>query len=380
MGKSYERGAERMKKLISTVAILLAAMLFSMPAFALVMPPELAQPGEVSAENLLAEEYQCRTLIYYTLADDIMDILSTVPSEYGALTMEGKLYLQFSIDGGSWVNFYFTAQDEEGKELQTTGKKLTVTRHNSVSVLNLTREQERSQLPEETYYYDVEYPENSYLLTDEHKFRFRVRVELEWIDTASLKTESITSPWSAPTEVKTTVTEQTLPTELRLPLIASAVPEDAEGGGATINVDARPSRQITLVDGFLRGVGSGVELRAQVSYNDGEWMDAPAVSADAAHAVFTVPASLGFENAAAVRVSNMRIRFRYAVSDRELFSEWTDAAAVGEYIEQSSNPKFEKPSFLVDKFLGIRVWIWMLAGAALLLGVTATFVVRGKRH
>ncbi|MBR5943207.1 MAG: hypothetical protein IKZ81_07705, partial [Clostridia bacterium] len=137
-----------------TVAILLAALLLTAlaaPAYALSMPETLNVPTGVAAENFLAEEYQYRTLIYFTLADDIIEVMSTEPSRYKALTLEGKLYLQFSIDGGSWVSFYFTGADDEGNEVQRVYKKLTLTRKNSVSVLNLVREQDRAQLPEDVY-------------------------------------------------------------------------------------------------------------------------------------------------------------------------------------------------------------------------------------
>ena len=113
-----ERGVELVKK---TVAVLLAALLLTAlasPASALSVPETLNAPTGVAAENLLTEEYQYRTLIYFTLADDIIEVLSTAPSRYDALTMEGKLYVQFSIDGGSWVSFYFTGADDEGAEVQ----------------------------------------------------------------------------------------------------------------------------------------------------------------------------------------------------------------------------------------------------------------------
>ena len=375
-----ERGVELVKK---TVAVLLAALLLTAlasPASALSVPETLNAPTGVAAENLLTEEYQYRTLIYFTLADDIIEVLSTAPSRYDALTMEGKLYVQFSIDGGSWVSFYFTGADDEGAEVQRIYKKLTPTRKNSVSVLNLMREQERSQLPEEVYYYDPELPQNSTLLNETHEFRFRVRAELEWIDKNDLETKSVTTPWSAAAIASTRVTEDTLPQELRLPAVVSAEPADGEGG-AVLNVTAKPPVQVSLVDRFLReSGGDGVKLLAQVSLNEGEWTDAPAASSSPESATFTLPALPEFATASAVKTSNVRVRFAYSASGRELRSGWTEAAAIGEYIEQSKNPQFEAPSFLMNELLGLKVWIWMLAGIAILLAVTAAALVRGRRY
>ena len=379
MGKLQERGVKRVKK---TVAILLAALLLTAlaaPAYALSMPETLNVPTGVAAENFLAEEYQYRTLIYFTLADDIIEVMSTEPSRYKALTLEGKLYLQFSIDGGSWVSFYFTGADDEGNEVQRVYKKLTLTRKNSVSVLNLVREQDRAQLPEDVYFYDPEYPQNSYLKTDAHEFRFRVRVELEYIDKADLKTKSVTSPWSKAATASTVVTEETLPSVLRLPVIASAEPRDG-ASGAELAVSVKPPMQVTLVDNFLRENGGAVELQAQASVNEGEWVDMPASESAVGAAVFNVPQSLGPETASAVKTSNFRVRFRYAAKGRELASDWTEATAVGEYIEQSRNPEFSAPSFLMNEFLGLKVWIWMLAGIVILLAVISAAIVRGRRY
>lgn len=375
-----ERGVERMKK---PIAILIAAALafaLAAPVCALTVPEKLNVPTGVAAENLLAEEYQYRTLVYFTLQDDIIEVMSTEPSRYNALTMEGKLYVQFSIDGGNWTSFYFTSADDEGNEAQRVWKKLTVTRKNSVSVLNLMREQERSQLPDDVYYYDPELPQNSTLLNEEHEFRFRVRVELEWIDKNDLVTKSVTSPWSAAVTASTKVTEDTLPQTLRLPAVVSAEPLDG-ANGAELSVTAKPPVQVKLVDRFLRENGSaGVALRAQVSLNEGEWLDAPAAESAPDKARFTLPAEPEFASAASVKRSNVRVRFSYAAEGRELNSEWTEATAIGEYSDQGNNPKFEAPSFLMNTFLGLKVWIWMLAGIAILLAVTAAALVRGRRY
>ena len=372
-----------MKRVKKTVALLLAALLafaLAAPASALTVPEKLDVPTGVAAENLLAEEYQYRTLIYFTLADDIIGIMSTDPARYNALTMEGGLYVQFSVDGGDWTSFYFTVADEEGNEVQRTRKKLTLTRKNSVSVLNLMREQERSQLPDGVYYYDPELPQNSSLLNGEHEFRFRVRVELEWIDKSDLQTKSVTSPWSAPATASTNVTEETLPQTLRLPAVVSAEPVDG-AEGAELSVTAKPPVQVSLVDRFLReSVGNGVRLLAQVSLNEGEWLDAPAVESAPDKARFRLPAEPEFASAASVKKSNVRVRFAYAVEGREMRSEWTEAAAIGEYIDSGNNPQFEAPSFLMNDFLGLRVWIWMLAGIVILLAVTAAALVRGRRY
>lgn len=365
------------------IAILIAAALafaLAAPVCALTVPEKLNVPTGVAAENLLAEEYQYRTLVYFTLQDDIIEVMSTEPSRYNALTMEGKLYVQFSIDGGNWTSFYFTSADDEGNEVQRIWKKLTVTRKNSVSVLNLMREQERSQLPDDVYYYDPELPQNSTLLNEEHEFRFRVRVELEWIDKNDLVTKSVTSPWSAAVTASTKVTEDTLPQTLRLPAVVSAEPLDG-ANGAELSVTAKPPVQVKLVDRFLReNGGAGVALRAQVSLNEGEWLDAPAAESAPDKARFTLPAEPEFASAASVKRSNVRVRFSYAAEGRELNSEWTEATAIGEYSDQGNNPKFEAPSFLMNTFLGLKVWIWMLAGIAILLAVTAAALVRGRRY
>ena len=364
------------------IAILLAALLltaFAAPVSALSMPETLAVPTGVAAENLLAEEYQYRTLIYFTLADDIIEVLSTDPARYGALTMESRLYLQFSVDGGAWTGFYFTAADDEGNEVQRVYRKLTVTRKNSVSVLNLVREAERSQLPEGVYYYDPEMPENSYLLNEEHEFRFRVRVELEWIDKNDLLTKSVTSPWSKAVTASTVVTEDTLPQTLRLPAVVSAEPVNGESG-TLLSVTAKPPVQVKLVDGFLRESGGGVSLRAQVSVNEGEWLDAPAAESGAESARFALPGLPEFADASTVKRSNVRVRFSYAAEGRELTSDWTEATAIGEYLDQGNNPRFEAPSFLMNEFLGLKVWIWMLAGIAILLAATAAALIRGRRY
>ena len=375
-----ERGVERVKKTLAIIFAALFAFAFAAPVGALTVPEKLEVPTGVAAENLLAEEYQYRTLVYFTLRDDIIDVMSTEPSRYGALTMEGKLYVQFSIDGGSWVSFYFTSADDEGNEVQRVWKKLTVTRKNSVSVLNLMREKERAQLPEEVYYYDPELPQNSCLLNEEHEFRFRVRVELEWIDKSDLVTKSVTSPWSAAVTASTKVTEETLPQALRLPAVVSAEPVDGEAG-AEFSVTAKPPVQVRLVDRFLReNGGAGVALRAQVSLNEGEWLDAPAAESAPDKARFTLPAEPEFASAAAVKRSNVRVRFAYAAEGRELSSDWTEATAIGEYSDQGNNPKFEAPSFLMNTFLGLKVWIWMLAGIVILLAVTAAALVRGRRY
>ena len=369
-----------MKKLL---AILLAALLFTAfaaPACALSMPEELSVPTGVAAENLLAEEYQYRTLLYFTLADDIIEIMGTDPARYGILTLDSKLYVQFSIDGGNWVSFYFTAVDDEGKEVQRNYRNLTITRNNSVSVLNLMRENERSQLPEDVYYYDPELPQNSYLLNEEHEFRFRVRVELEWIDKNDLLTKSATSPWSAAVTASTVVTEETLPQTLRLPTVVYAEPVNG-ATGAELNITAKSPLQVSLVDRFLRESGAaGVALCAQVSLNEGEWIDAPAIESSTESASFTLPDLPEFANASTVKSSNVRVRFAYAVSGRELRSEWTDANTIGEYIEQGNNPQFEAPSFLMNEFLGLKVWIWMLAGIVILLAIIAVTLMRGRRY
>ena len=374
---------KRVKKLLA--AFIAAALAFALatPAAALTVPEKLDVPTEVAAEHLLAEEYQYRTLVYFTLQDDIINVMSTDPSRYNALTMEGKLYVQFSIDGGNWASFYFTSADDEGNEVQRVWKKLTVTRKNSVSVLNLMRERERSQLPEGVYYYDPELPQNSTLLNEEHEFRFRVRVELEWIDKSDLATKSVTSPWSKAVTASTAVTEETLPQTLRLPAVVSAESEDAADGasGASLSVTAKPPVQVQLVDRFLReNGGAGVELRAQVSLNEGEWLDAPAAESAPDKARFTLPAEPEFASAASVKRSNVRVRFAYAVSGRDMKSDWTEATAIGEYVDRGSNPQFESPSFLMNTFLGLKVWIWMLAGIAILLAVTAAALVRGRRY
>ena len=365
------------------IAILLAALLltvFGAPAYALSMPETLNVPTGVAAENLLAEEYQYRTLLYFTLADDIIEVMSTDPARYGALTLDSKLYVQFSIDGGNWTSFYFTSADDEGNEVQRVYRKLTVTRKNSVSVLNLVRETERAQLPESVYYYDPEMPENSYLLNEEHEFRFRVRVELEWIDKSDLVTKSVTSPWSSPVKASTVVTEETLPQTLRLPAVVSAEPLNG-AAGAELDIAAKSPLQVSLVDRFLRESGAaGVGLCAQVSLNEGEWLDAVAIESGTENARFTLPDLPEFANASAVKTSNVRVRFAYAVPGRELRSEWTEASAIGEYIEQGNNPRFEAPSFLMNEWLGLKIWIWMLAGIVILLAVTAAALVRGRRY
>lgn len=368
-----------MKKLVFILLLLAVIMLIVPTVSAEYMPDKLTVPTEVRTENILDEEYQYRTLIYYTLGDDIINIMSTVPSDYGALTMEGKLYLQFSIDGGNWISFYFTAQDEEGKEIQTTGKKLPVSKKGDVSVLNLMREQDRAQLPEEVYSYDADSPENSYLLTDTHDFRFRVRAELEWIDKEELKPMNVSSPWSKPATVKTVVSEETLPGSLHKPSVVSVLPGDG-ASGAEITVTVKAPRQVSLIEDFLKKSGGGIALEEQISKDEGEWLDTPAVSSDILNAVFKVPESLGLETAADVRISDIRVRFRYAAEGRGLNSEWTEPSAVGEYIEQSENPEFAKPSFLANKFLGIKVWIWILGGAVLLLALTVWLLVRGRKR
>lgn len=365
-----------------TAAILLAALLltaFAAPVCALTVPEKLEAPTGVAAENLLVEEYQYRTLIYFTLADDVINVLSTEPSRYNALTMDGKLYVQFSIDGGDWKSFYFTAADDEGNEVQRVSRKLTLSRRNSVSVLNLMREQDRAQLPDGVYYYDPELPQNSCLLNEEHEFRFRVRVELEWIDKTDLQTKSATSPWSKAATASTVVTEDTLPQTLRLPAVVSAEPLDG-ANGAELAVTAKPPVQVKLVDGFLRESGEGVELRAQVSLNEGEWTDLSAAENAIDGARFALPAEAEFADASAVRNSNVRVRFAYAVPGRELKSDWTEATAIGEYSEHGSNPKFSEPSFLMNEFLGLKVWIWMLIGIVILLAATAAAVIRGRRY
>lgn len=369
----------RVKKLL---AMLLAALLltaFAAPVSALSVPEKLTVPGGVAAENLLAEEYQYRTLIYFTLADDIIEVLSTEPSRCNALTMEGKLYVQFSIDGGDWKSFYFTSADDEGNEVQTVSKKLTPTRKNSVSVLNLVRGQERGQLPDGVYFYDEDYPQNSYLLTDTHEFRFRVRVELEWIDRYDLEKKSATSPWSRAATASTVVTEETLPQTLRRPVVVAAEPVNGEGG-TELEVTAKAPMQVLLVDRFLRESGGSVSLTAQVSVNEGEWLDLAALEKGAEAARFALPEAPEFASASAVKRSNVRVRFGYAASGRELKSEWTEASAVGEYIEQGNNPKFSAPSFLMNEFLGLKVWIWMLAGIAILLAVISAALIRGRRY
>ena len=372
-----------MKRVKKTVTLLLAALLafaLAAPVTALTVPEKLNVPTGVAAENLLAEEYQYRTLIYFTLADDIIEVMSTEPSRYGALTMDGKLYVQFSVDGGDWTSFYFTAADEEGAEVQRVWKKLTLTRKNSVSVLNLMREQERSQLPEGVFYYDPELPQNSSLLNEEHEFRFRVRVELEWIDKNDLQTKKATSPWSAPATASTKVTEETLPQTLRLPAVVSAAPADG-AEGAELSVTAKPPVQVSLVDRFLReSGGDGVRLLAQVSLNEGDWLDVSAVSSAPDGAVLKLPDMPEFASAASVKKSNVRVRFAYAAAGRDLRSDWTEATAIGEYLDGGNNPRFEAPSFLMNDFLGLKVWIWMLAGIVILLAAVAAALVRGRRY
>ena len=358
----------------------LLAFALATPAAALTVPEKLNVPTGVAAENLLAEEYQYRTLIYFTLQDDVIEVMSTDPARYNALTMEGKLYVQFSIDGDAWKSFYFTAADDDGNEVQRAARKLTITRRNSVSVLNLMREQERDQLPEGVYYYDPELPQNSCLLNEEHEFRFRVRVELEWIDKNDLVVKSVTSPWSAAVTASTKVTEETLPQALRLPAVVSAEPVDG-ANGTELAVTAKAPVQVTLVDRFLReNGGEGVGLTAQVSLNEGEWLDAHAAESAPDMARFTLPAEPEFASAASVKRSNVRVRFAYAVSGRDMRSDWTEATAIGEYLDQGNNPQFEAPSFLMNDFLGLKVWIWMLAGIAILLAVTAAALVRGRRY
>jgi len=367
------------KKLFSLLLVMLMLSGFSLGVYAEVMPETITAPTSVTAENLLVEEYQYRTLIYFTLGDDILNVLSSAPSLYSALTLEGNLYLQFSVDGSSWVNYYFATEDEEGKEVRTISKMLTMSRHNSVSVLSLLKEEDRSQLPEDVYFYDEAYPQNSYLLVEEHEFRFRVRVELEWIDTETLTRKTLSSDWSRVARAETTVSEETMPSELRAPVVMTVEPKD--GAQSTeIHLAAKTPIQISLINSFLSQQGAGVELQGQISLGGGDWIDMPIASTGLETASFTIPEELNIPSASAAKTSSLRVRFRHSAIGRELVSDWTEDITVGEYIPQELNPNFAKPSFLMGSFIGIKTWVWLALFAIGILALMAFVLIRGRRY
>lgn len=368
-----------MKKLLATLLATLLLNAFSLSVSAESIPETLTAPTAVSAENLLVEEYQYRTLIYFTLGDDIINVLSSAPSLYSALTLEGKLYLQFSIDGANWINYYFADYDEENKEIRTTAKKLTLARQNAVSVLSLIQEGDRSQLPEGAYFYDETCPENSYLLVEEHEFRFRVRVELEWIGTDTLTKQSVSSDWSRAAKAETTVSEETMPSELRTPIIMHVEPKNG-AQSAEIHLTAKSPIQVSLINSFLAEQGGGVETQAQISLAGGEWLDMTSVSGDTEVAGFAIPEQLNIRSASEAKTNGLRVRFRYSAKGRELVSEWTEEITVGEYIPQELNPNFAKPSFMLSSFLGIKVWVWLTLCGIGILAAMAAVLIRGRRY
>lgn len=362
------------------LTLIMSASLFALNAGALAMPDTLSPLSRVRAENLIVEEYQYRTLIYYTVGDEVVDILTTEPTAYGALTLEGRVYVQFSVDNGDWTDFKFNAYDEDGRLTQSRHKKISSAKDSSVSVANLLLEQEREQLPEGTYFYDEESPESSYLLTEEHNFRFRVRVEIVWTDLYTSELGSMTTPWSAAATVQTTVSEETLPAKLKTPSVTGAVPLDAEGTAA-IRVETKIPLQILLVDKYLKENGEeGIVLNAQMSLNNGDWQDMPvSVPYSGGKATFVFPAELGIKDASAVKVNNIRMHVSYSAAGRELASDWTEAQSVGEYIEQSTNPQFEEPSFMMNTFLGIKILVWMIIGSGIILLALIVVVIKTRR-
>lgn len=375
------RGRQALKKTFAIMFIMLISFSLLTPAAtALDMPGSLSPLAGVKAENLIVEEFQYRTLIYYTVGDEVVEVLTTQPTQYGALTLEGRVYVQFSVDNGDWKDFKFTAYDEDGNMTSEYHKKISSAKNNAISVLNLMLEQERLQLPEGTYYYDEQNPENSYILTEEHSFRFRVRVELVWTDLHTSEFNSVTSPWSSAVTAQTTVTEETLPEKLKIPVVEAAVPLDAEGTAAT-QIEAVVPLQIQLVDKYLKGIGEeGILLNSQVSFNNGDWEDMQVLEKFAERkATFLIPEKYGIKNASMAKVNNIRMRFSYSAAGRELNSDWSEPISLGEYIEQSENPQFEEPSFLMNTFLGLKILIWMLIGSGLILIGLIIVVIKTRR-